>query len=75
MQSSKLIEWRDRILVILTSVVTISVVVSQVAAEVATALAGWDGEWVNLVLLIPAIVAIIRRVTPVESTERGILPK
>lgn len=75
MQSSKLIEWRDRILVILTSVVTISIVVSQVAAEVATALAGWDGEWVNLVLLIPAIVAIIRRVTPVESTERGILPK
>ena len=75
MSVDSLLAWRDRAIVILTSVVTVAVIVSQVAAEVAEAIGGWNGEWVNLILLAPAIIAIIRRVTPVERTERGILPK
>lgn len=63
----------DRAVAILTSVVTISLVVSQVAAELLTALSGWDGETVSLLLLIPAIVTIIRRVTPVAKEERGLV--
>ena len=69
----KIMKMKDRLVVVLTSVVTISVVVSQAGAEVVEAISGWDGQWVNLAAVVVAIVNIIRRVTPVAKEERGIL--
>lgn len=51
---------------VFTSIVTISTAVSQGAAEIVKLVGDWDGQWVNLLALIPAVVVIIRNVTPAE---------
>jgi hypothetical protein len=70
---SKALEVRDRITAVVTSVVTVAVVVSQVGAIIVEQLSGWDGEWVNLVGVVAGIVFAIRRVTPVAKDERGLV--
>jgi len=69
---NKAIEWRDKIVALITSVVTVSFIVSQAGAEVAEVIGGWDGNWVNAVAVGLAIINIVRRVTPVAKEERGL---
>jgi hypothetical protein len=35
-------------------------------------LGDWDGQLVNIVALIPAVILVVRRVTPVAKGERGL---
>lgn len=63
---------RLQVVTVLTSAVAILAVLSQVSAELLEAVMSWDGELVNAVALIPAVIAIIRRVTPVAKEDRGI---
>lgn len=69
---SKLTNVRDKVVSVLTSVVLVAPAVSQITAEIAEVLIGWDGQLANLVALFPAIVFAIRRVTPVAKEERGL---
>ena len=69
---SKALEWRDKIVALITSVVTVSVIVSQAGAEIVEAIGGWDGELVNLIAVALAVINIVRRVTPVAKDERGL---
>ena len=69
---TKTIEYRDKIINVIQSAITVAAVVSQVAAEVVKALGSWDGQWINLVAVVPAVVFAIRRVTPVTKADRGL---
>lgn len=65
-------KYRAKVINVITSVVTLSMLVSQAGAEITEALGDWDGELINLVAIAPAIIFIIRRVTTVEKAERGL---
>jgi Ca2+/H+ antiporter len=65
-------KYRTKIINVITSVVTLSMLVSQAGAEIAEALGDWDGELINLAAIVPAIIFIIRRVTTVAKAERGL---
>ena len=68
----KITQFRDKAVAVLTSVVLIATAVSQAGAEILEAVAGWDGQLVNLIGLAVAVIAVIRRVTPVAKDERGL---
>jgi len=69
---SKATDIRDKVVNVLTSVLTVAAIVSQVGAEVVEIIGGWDGEVINLVAVIPALIFAIRRVTSVPKEERGL---
>jgi len=68
----KPLEVQGKVLAVLQSVVTVAAAVSQGAAELVKVLGSWDGQWVNLAALVPAVLFAIRRVTPVAKVERGL---
>ena len=69
---NKVIEYKEKAVALLGSVVAIAVAVSQGGAEIAKLLGDWDGQLVNVIALIPAVILVVRRVTPVAKGERGL---
>ena len=69
---NQIIEYKDKAVALLGSVVAIAVAVSQGGAEIAKLLGDWDGQLVNVIALIPAVILVVRRVTPVAKGERGL---
>ncbi len=69
---NQIIEYKNKVVTLLGSVVAIAVAVSQGGAEIAKLLGDWDGQLVNIVALIPAVILVVRRVTPVAKGERGL---
>lgn len=65
-------DYKAKVVSVITSVVAVAVAVSQGGAEVAKLIGDWDGQLVNLIALIPAVILVIRRVTPVAKGERGL---
>jgi len=68
-----IIGYKDKAVALLTSVVAIATAVSQGGAEIAKLIGDWDGQLINIVALIPAVIVVVRRVTPVAKGERGLV--
>jgi len=68
-----LIGYKDKAVALLGSVVAIAMAVSQGGAEIAKLIGDWDGQLINIVALIPAVIVVVRRVTPVAKGERGLV--